>query len=107
MALIELSHVKSHSAKANGCPRRHDVSLRRYLRNRRLLWCWEKTLVRLLNGLELPTAGDVVINGQNILALKQRIEKLPQKIGMIFSTLIFMVSNGGGKHRIAIGVGWR
>ena len=48
----------------------------------------KSTLVRLLNGLELPSAGDVVINGQNILALKNKELRDFRKNWNDFSTLL-------------------
>lgn len=45
----------------------------------------KSTLVRLLNGLELPTAGDVVVNGENIAQLSSpQLRNFRKKIGMIF-----------------------
>lgn len=41
--------------------------------------------MRLLNGLELPTAGEVIVNKQNILALKNKeLRAFRKNIGMIF-----------------------
>jgi len=45
----------------------------------------KSTLIRLINRLEYPTSGEVLINGINILNLSQKeIQKVRQKIGMIF-----------------------
>lgn len=45
----------------------------------------KSTLVRMLNGLEKPTAGDVYINDKNLNDLSNReLRKTRQKIGMIF-----------------------
>ena len=93
MALIELTHVKkSFDGKSGAVHAVNDVSLQvekgEYLWHRWLFRCRQSTLVRLLNGLELPSAGDVVINGQNILALKNNeLRDFRKKIGMIFQHL--------------------
>lgn len=45
----------------------------------------KSTLIRLLNGLEKPSGGSVVINGQNITAIKgKELRKARQKVSMIF-----------------------
>lgn len=45
----------------------------------------KSTLVRLLNGLELPTDGEVVVDGENISALsKKGLRDFRKNIGMIF-----------------------
>lgn len=45
----------------------------------------KSTLVRMFNGLEKPTSGDVTINGSKISALKGKaLRSKRQKIGMIF-----------------------
>lgn len=45
----------------------------------------KSTLIRLINRLENPSSGEVLINGENILALSDRtLQRRRQKIGMIF-----------------------
>lgn len=45
----------------------------------------KSTLVRLLNGLELPSTGEVIVNGQSVTALKNKeLRTFRKKIGMIF-----------------------
>ncbi|MBM7687780.1 methionine ABC transporter ATP-binding protein [Enterococcus ureilyticus] len=45
----------------------------------------KSTLVRLLNGLELPTQGEVIIQGKNIAQLTNKgLRQFRKKIGMIF-----------------------
>lgn len=45
----------------------------------------KSTLVRLLNGLELPTQGEVIIQGQNVAQMANReLHQFRKKIGMIF-----------------------
>ena len=45
----------------------------------------KSTLVRMLNGLETPTSGEVVINGKKINGLKgAELREQRKKIGMIF-----------------------
>ncbi|OTN77684.1 ABC transporter ATP-binding protein [Enterococcus sp. 8G7_MSG3316] len=90
MALIELTHVKkSYAQKKTAVHAVNDVSLQVEKGDIYGIVGYsgagKSTLVRLLNGLELPTAGDVVINGQNILALKNKeLRNFRKKIGMIF-----------------------
>ena len=44
----------------------------------------KSTLIRMLNGLEQPTAGDVLINGKNLNKLSRKeLRERRQKIGMI------------------------
>lgn len=90
MALIELTHVKkSYAKKKTAVHAVNDVSLQVEKGDIYGIVGYsgagKSTLVRLLNGLELPTDGDVVINGQNILALKNKeLRNFRKKIGMIF-----------------------
>ncbi len=45
----------------------------------------KSTLIRLLNGLEKPTSGSVLINGQDITAINSKeLRKARQKVSMIF-----------------------
>ena len=44
----------------------------------------KSTFLRCLNLLEQPTAGQIFINGNNITDKKQDINKLRQKMGMVF-----------------------
>lgn len=45
----------------------------------------KSTLVRLLNGLEAPTAGQVLVNGEDVAALQgSALRTLRKKVGMIF-----------------------
>lgn len=45
----------------------------------------KSTLIRMLNGLEQPTSGEVMINGENLNQLSKRdLREKRQKIGMIF-----------------------
>ena len=43
-----------------------------YLRNRWLFRCWKSTLVRVINLLQRPTAGTVIINKENILTFSKK-----------------------------------
>lgn len=53
----------------------------------------KSTLVRCINGIELPTSGTVLVEGQNISALKRReLQKLRADIGMIFQSFNLMPS---------------
>lgn len=45
----------------------------------------KSTLVRLLNGLEQPTSGDVIVNQENVSQLsKKELRSFRKKVGMIF-----------------------
>lgn len=45
----------------------------------------KSTLIRMFNGLEKPTSGDVIVGGDNISSLSDKdLRKKRQKIGMIF-----------------------
>lgn len=45
----------------------------------------KSTLVRLINALERPTSGQVIIDGQDITGLKERqLQKIRRSIGMVF-----------------------
>jgi D-methionine transport system ATP-binding protein len=45
----------------------------------------KSTLVRTLNGLQKPTSGDVIIDGEDIIKLKKKdLRNIRKKIGMIF-----------------------
>lgn len=53
----------------------------------------KSTLVRVINRLQRPTAGSVVVNGQNILDLSSReLRTARTKIGMIFQHFNLMAS---------------
>lgn len=44
----------------------------------------KSTFLRCLNLLEVPTSGDVKINGQSILSSSAKLNQLRQKVGMVF-----------------------
>lgn len=44
--------------------------------------CGKSTLLRCINGLEIPTSGEIIYNGKNIRNFNQNI--IRQKIGMVF-----------------------
>lgn len=44
--------------------------------------CGKSTLLRCINGLEIPTSGEIIYNGKNIKNFNQNI--IRQKIGMVF-----------------------
>lgn len=44
----------------------------------------KSTFLRCLNLLEVPTAGSIEINGNNLTASKKEIHKIRQQIGMVF-----------------------
>lgn len=90
MTLIELSHVlKYYPGKAETVQAVDDVSLQI---ERGDIYgivgysgAGKSTLVRLINGLERPTKGQVIIDGQDILAFKNKeLRQFRKKIGMIF-----------------------
>ncbi len=45
----------------------------------------KSTLIRLINRLESPSSGDIIIDGESVVALSEgKLQKVRQKIGMIF-----------------------
>ncbi len=44
----------------------------------------KSTLIRLINMLETPTSGKIIVNGQDITAKKCDISKVRRKMGMVF-----------------------
>lgn len=53
----------------------------------------KSTLVRLINGLEKPTSGEIVLDGENIAALPERkLRSIRRRIGMIFQQFNLMNS---------------
>lgn len=46
----------------------------------------KSTLLRMLNGLETPTTGSIVINGVDIAKHQKELEKLRPTIGMVFQS---------------------
>ena len=44
----------------------------------------KSTFLRCLNRLEEPTGGEIIFDGQNILDKKSDINKIRQKLGMVF-----------------------
>ncbi|MGN0493993.1 MAG: ATP-binding cassette domain-containing protein, partial [Acutalibacteraceae bacterium] len=46
--------------------------------------CGKSTLLRCMNGLETPSAGTVVLDGEEITSDSKKIARLRQKIGMVF-----------------------
>lgn len=47
----------------------------------------KSTLLRCLNLLETPSAGEILVDGQNILAKSTDIPKVRQKMGMVFQSI--------------------
>lgn len=48
--------------------------------------CGKSTFLRCINMLEQPTAGEIYIDGQNILDKNADVPKLRQKMGMVFQS---------------------
>ena len=44
--------------------------------------CGKSTLLRCINGLEIPTSGEIIYNGKNIKEFNQNI--IRQRVGMVF-----------------------
>lgn len=90
MPLIELEHVeKQFSGKSGQVIAVSDVSLTVDQGDIYGIVGYsgagKSTLVRLLNGLELPTQGEVIIQGQNVAQMANReLRQFRKKIGMIF-----------------------
>lgn len=90
MALITLTNVKkTYQGKAADIHAVNDVSLEVQKGDVFGIVGYsgagKSTLVRLLNGLELPTSGDVIVDGQNIATMKNKeLRAFRKNIGMIF-----------------------
>lgn len=90
MPLIELQHVKKQFSGKNGqVTAVNDVSLSVEQGDIYGIVGYsgagKSTLVRLLNGLELPTEGEVNIQGHNVAQMANReLRQFRKKIGMIF-----------------------
>lgn len=90
MPLIELQHVqKQFSGKSGQVTAVSDVSLTVDQGDIYGIVGYsgagKSTLVRLLNGLELPTEGEVIIQGHNVAKMANReLRQFRKKIGMIF-----------------------
>jgi len=48
--------------------------------------CGKSTFLRCINLLETPTNGEIIIDGQNILAKNANVSGLRQKMGMVFQS---------------------
>lgn len=48
--------------------------------------CGKSTLLRCMNGLETPTAGKILLDGEEITSDGKKITRLRQKIGMVFQS---------------------
>jgi polar amino acid transport system ATP-binding protein len=48
--------------------------------------CGKSTFLRCINLLETPTAGEIVVEGENILDKNADVPKLRQKMGMVFQS---------------------
>ena len=48
--------------------------------------CGKSTLLRCINGLEAPTKGTILLDGEKITAGRKRITQHRQKIGMVFQS---------------------
>ena len=48
--------------------------------------CGKSTLLRCINRLEIPDAGAIEINGENILAPKADLDKIRRKLGMVYQS---------------------
>ncbi|MBO4739931.1 MAG: amino acid ABC transporter ATP-binding protein [Bacteroidales bacterium] len=47
----------------------------------------KSTFLRTLNLLEFPTSGEIIVNGKNILSKNYPLNKLREKMGMVFQSL--------------------
>ena len=97
MALIELRHVKKEfSGKAGKVTALKDIDLTVESGDIYGIIGYsgagKSTLVRLLNGLETPTEGEVEIQGQDIALLPNKeLRNFRKKIGMIFQHFNIML----------------
>ena len=48
--------------------------------------CGKSTLLRCINGLETPTDGNILLDGEKVTSDSKRITQLRQKIGMVFQS---------------------
>ena len=49
--------------------------------------CGKSTFLRCLNGLEQPTSGRVLLDGEDIFAQEKRLPQIRSKVGMVFQEL--------------------
>jgi len=48
--------------------------------------CGKSTLLRCINRLETPTSGQILLNGENILAPDTDVDRLRSKVGMVYQS---------------------
>ncbi len=90
MAFIEIEHLsKTYDIKTSAVEALKDINLSidkgEIFGVIGLSGAGKSTLVRCINKLETPTAGNVIIDGRNILELsEEELRKTRQHIGMIF-----------------------
>ena len=49
----------------------------------------KSTMLRCLNLLEIPTDGEIIFEGENLLGKKTNIDKHRQKMGMVFQPVSY------------------
>ena len=112
MSLIQLTNVKNIRRKNGTIQAVDDVSLNVEKGDIYGIVGYsgagKSTLVRLLNGLELPTSGEVIVNGQEITKLKNKdLRSFRKKIRDDFPTFqLVMVTNSVRKYSASFRVGW-
>lgn len=48
--------------------------------------CGKSTFLRCMNGLEMPTGGKILLDGEEVMSNGKKIARIRQRIGMVFQS---------------------